>query len=473
MSAFTLVEGDVTLRSGGIETATADGVPLPVGTRGYVAVGFDVSSTRFMRVDGSGRQIIVGPDAPGAAATGNPVVAAGVDIGGFVRPIFTDSAGRQRFVGAADNATPVTGAPVLVGGSDGTNVYRLLTDTAGRLQVNVVGGGGGGTSSSFAAAFPVSGTAAGFYDGANMQGARVHDLDTTGGTEFNIGVSLRLPGAGGSVLGGTLSDPIRTDPTGTTTQPTALVSWLGSVAPTVGQKTSVASIPVVLASDQSTINVNASNPSVGTNNLAIPASSTLIGGSDGTNLRPLRTLTDGTQVIRYKELPSFTMLASSVVLGNNKSLLSVVNAGGSSVALRILSLYLVNVQTTSVSGVIGNFEIRRITGHSVGTDITATVETLDTADSLNGSVTARTGATVAGESSKLLWRTLFSTDEWVSGNEDVESTDHDFQVMFPIWVRKDPDSKPLVLRAGEGFTVKFATNSTNGTFDIMAVVAQE
>lgn len=252
MSSYKLIEGDVTLRSSGIETAVGDALPLPIGTRGYISVGFDGINTRFMRVDSSGRLIVVGPDAPGASATGNPVVAAGVDLGGFVRQIFTDSSGRQRIVGAADNATPVTGSPVLVGGSDGTNVYRLLTDSAGRLIVI-----GSGTSSTFGSPFPTDGTAAGYYDGTNMQGARVFDLDTGAGTEWNVGVSLRLPATGGSVVGGTSLNPIRIDPTGTTTQPIDTVAWFGSTAPTVGQKTMADSIPVVLPSDQ-TITANPS-----------------------------------------------------------------------------------------------------------------------------------------------------------------------------------------------------------------------
>lgn len=181
---FKLIEGDVTLRSSGIETAVGDGLALPIGTRGYISVGFDGVSTRYIRVDGSGRTIIVGPDAAGAAATANPVVVGGIDIGGFVRQIFTDSSGRQRIVGAADHGSPVTGYPVLVAGSDGINAYRLLTDTAGRLQIG----------------------------------------------------TLQLPAA---LVGGRLD--------------TNIGSWLGSTAPTVGQKTMANSIPVVLASDQTAI----------------------------------------------------------------------------------------------------------------------------------------------------------------------------------------------------------------------------
>ena len=45
------------------------------------------------------------------------------------------------------------------------------------------------------------------------------DLDTGAGTQNIAGVSLRRSAAGGSVEFGTATDPVRTDPTGTTTQP--------------------------------------------------------------------------------------------------------------------------------------------------------------------------------------------------------------------------------------------------------------
>jgi hypothetical protein len=94
-------------------------------------------------------------------------------------------------------------------------------DSANRaVNVNVVaGGGGGGTSSTFGAAFPATGTAAGYSDGTNMQGGRVFDTDSGGGTEWTLGTILRKAGVGGSVDFGTLADPIRIDPTGTTIQP--------------------------------------------------------------------------------------------------------------------------------------------------------------------------------------------------------------------------------------------------------------
>lgn len=59
--------------------------------------------------------------------------------------------------------------------------------------------GSGGTSSNFASTFPSAGTGIGFSDGTNMQGARVFDLDSGAGTEYGLGVSMRIAASGGSI----------------------------------------------------------------------------------------------------------------------------------------------------------------------------------------------------------------------------------------------------------------------------------
>lgn len=124
-----------------------------------------------------------------------------------------------------------------------------------------------------------------------------YDLDTGAGTETAQGITLRKSASGGSVELGTSTDPIRTDPTGTTTQPisgtvnalqsgtwdinnitgsvslptgaatasnqatgnASLSAIQGSVASidgklnSLGQKAMAASAPVVIASDQSAV----------------------------------------------------------------------------------------------------------------------------------------------------------------------------------------------------------------------------
>lgn len=82
---------------------------------------------------------------------------------------------------------------------DGTNIINAGDNVNNALRVNIVAGAaGGGTSSSFGAAFPATGTASGFFDGTNMQGSRVFDLDSGAGTQYAFGVNLRFTGAGGS-----------------------------------------------------------------------------------------------------------------------------------------------------------------------------------------------------------------------------------------------------------------------------------
>jgi len=45
------------------------------------------------------------------------------------------------------------------------------------------------------------------------------DLDSDAGTDSHEVIAIGLPGSGGHVVGGTVANPIRTDPTGTSTQP--------------------------------------------------------------------------------------------------------------------------------------------------------------------------------------------------------------------------------------------------------------
>ena len=206
------------------------------------------------------------------------------------------------------------------------NQALLSTDLAGALRVAGTISATNASIGSNAAVAPTSSTQVGGSDGTNLQAVRVFDVDSGAGTQYALGVNLRKSASGGSVELGTGADPIRTDPTGTTTQPISAVAlplptgaateatlatraaaaqlpavlvggrldenigaWLGSTAPTVGQKTMASSVPVVIASDQSAIpitgSITATNPSVGLNAAAAPTSSTQVGGSDGTNLQ--------------------------------------------------------------------------------------------------------------------------------------------------------------------------------------------
>ena len=199
--------------------AVLNGVAIPAGTPGLLVMGSDGTNSRYLTVDGSGRAVAVGAGIAG---------------------------------------TPAGGVLSVQGVAGGTPLPISGTITASNASVGVNG-----------AADPGSSTQAGGTDGTNLQPFKVFDLDTGGGTDYNQGVSIRLPGAGGSVAGGIAANPLRTDPTGTTTQPISATSLplptgaateatLGGVLTTtafqarintLGQKTGANSTPVVLASD--------------------------------------------------------------------------------------------------------------------------------------------------------------------------------------------------------------------------------
>jgi hypothetical protein len=131
----------------------------------------------------------------GAAVVGNPVLTAGYD-GTNARTELTDTAGRQRVVGAAASGAAVVGDPVRAAGSDGTNTRDLKTNAAGRLEEVLYDGSGN----------PV---------GVILDGS-IYRLQTAAQVE----------------------------------------KWFGSTAPTVGQKVAASSLPVIIASDQSTLPVS-------------------------------------------------------------------------------------------------------------------------------------------------------------------------------------------------------------------------
>lgn len=587
----------------GYEVNVKPNITIPSGTSAIIAGGSDSGTARFLSVDSSGRPIIAGAGIAGTPAGGVVTI--------------------QGIVGGV--ALPISGSITASNSSIGSN----------------------------GSAIPTSSTQIGVSDGTNLQVPRGYDLDTGGGTQYNLGVNLRLSSSGGSVEFGTNTNPIRIDPTGTTIQPVSgtvaatqsgtwtvqpgntanTTPWLSTInqggnsatvtvsnalkvdgsavtQPVSGTVTanagtgnftiigtatdnttnSTSKLPVIAAVSTTTAptyttgnmvplsvdtagalrvtgSITANNASVSTTGTAPPASATYIGGSvttaaptyttgqmnalslttagslrvdgsgstqpvsgtvtsnqgtantlanrwpvivtDGTNTMPtgdvaargvFNRITDGTNTAavkaastaavdtdpalvvavspnntsftRDREFATFTALATGIALGNNKSMFSIENTTGSAVKCRIHEIYMINVQTSGVTGVVTTFQLRRATSHAAGTPITA-IETMETTDTLDSSITARTNATITGESATLLWRALWSSDDWGTGGADVESNAHDFQTMFPIYSRKTQGLKPIILNANETLTIKCATNTTAGTFDLLVVFTQE
>lgn len=234
---------------------------------------------------------------------------------------------------------------------------------------------------------------------------------------------------------------------------------------TLGQKAMAASAPIVVASDQSPVRVRGADAD------GVPATEApvLAAGNDGTNVRTLRTDVTGRQFVRQFEEPTFVVQVTGAAIGNGKSMLSLLNTG--TAVMRLRELWIINSQTTSVTGIVGEFQARRITGHSAGTNLTGNILPHDTADAVPAGLSARTGATVAGQAAVALWRRLFSTDEFGPGAQDVESNDHAHGNHTPVY-KSEPPKKPITIRQNEGVHILFNTNSTAGSFDVVAVLSE-
>lgn len=136
-----------------------------------------------------------------------------------------------------------------------------LSVTAGILDVNATFGGVVVVSvpsvGLTGAAVPAQADQVGGPDAAGLLRAqRLYDTDSGAGSEFTLGTVLRATSNGGSVEVGTSANPLRVDPTGSTSQPTTNPTQLPG---SLGQKLMAASLPVVLASDQSALPVTAAS----------------------------------------------------------------------------------------------------------------------------------------------------------------------------------------------------------------------
>ena len=183
-----------------------------------------------------------------------------------------DGTQKSQLMGAAKGGSVALAVTATGAGADKTLLDCILRNTDG--SVASLGGGGGSSGSTIGSAVPTSATPSGFTDGANLQFARVFDQDTGAGVEYVQGVSLRIPGSGGSVAGGTATNPLRVDPTGTTTQPVS-----GTVTANIS-----GSVPVTGAFFQSTQPVSiASSVAITAASLPLPtgaaADATLTGGT--------------------------------------------------------------------------------------------------------------------------------------------------------------------------------------------------
>lgn len=375
--------------SSGNPLSVQNGVAIPANTPALLFAGSDGTNSRYITIDSSGHPVVVGAGTAGSPS-GGVISIQGVASGTVVPISGTVTANIGTTNGLALDATLAkltisqgtalgTNTQALIGGSVTTsaptystgNINPLSLTTAGALRIDgsgvtqpvsgtVTANAGSGTFNvagtvtanagtgnfnnsaigTVGSAVPSSASLSGYSDGVNTQLARVFDVDSGGGTQYVQGVNLRLSSSGGSVEFGTNTNPIRIDPTGTTTQPVSgtVTANAGTGNFTVVQATAsnllanvgglgasgaaVSGNPVRIGGSDGTNTRDISTDASGriiiigaaANGAAVAGNPVLIAGSDGSNARSIRTATDGT--VRIDPTGTTTQPVSGTVTAN-------------------------------------------------------------------------------------------------------------------------------------------------------------
>lgn len=149
---------------------------------------------------------------------------------------------------------------------------------------------------------------------------------------------------------------------------------------------------------------------------------------------------------------SYTLTAQNIAFAANKCMACIFNGVGSGKVVRVYRIWVYNNQLVTVTGVLTNLEIRKITAASGGTDLTFTKHDSNSA-AVDANIVAGTNKTVT--LGGLYRRVLWSTDE-PTANTAISLDEFEcFMPFTNIWSMgyADTNSEPITLREGEGVTV--------------------
>lgn len=161
------------------------------------------------------------------------------------------------------------------------------------------------------------------------------------------------------------------------------------------------------------------------------------------------------QSVYLSEEETYTAVADAVAFAANKHHITIHNATGSGVTVRIHKILPINLSLSAVTGVGVRFEVRKTASvPSAGTVITP--DKFDSSNSnLPAGITVRTNATVTD--GNLLFPMALNNDE-------IPLTSLNTNTQMRNIFYDDLKTQPYVLRENEGITVKQPTSTTVGSF---------
>jgi hypothetical protein len=168
------------------------------------------------------------------------------------------------------------------------------------------------------------------------------------------------------------------------------------------------------------------------------------------------------------EPATFTAIADRVAPAANKFILTLFNTS-STRKIVIQKVLIYNWQTAVITGVLLEFEVKRITARTAGVAVTPFAH--DSNDALSAGISADTGSTAVTEGT-LIRRAFSASEETKIGAltlENSASVDDNFAMV----VEKKDGTKGHVLRQNQGIAIKQITSSTVGNVSAVVVFTDE
>lgn len=162
---------------------------------------------------------------------------------------------------------------------------------------------------------------------------------------------------------------------------------------------------------------------------------------------------------------TYTASAIGATFASNKSMIGIFNGSGSGRIVRVYRVWVLNNQTSAVTGVLTTWTLRRSSAQTGGTAITA-VKHDSNSESMPAQVAIATGGTVTltGDNAFRAW--VWSNDEPAVSS----GTSDEFETLIPlncVWDSTgDSNIEPIVLREGQGLSVHHSGSSAVGIADI-------
>lgn len=154
------------------------------------------------------------------------------------------------------------------------------------------------------------------------------------------------------------------------------------------------------------------------------------------------------QGVYFDGLPTFRVLAPAIVPAANKYHIVLRNSTGSAQTLYLLGLYAINDNVTAVTGVINQFNLRRVTGTPTLTALTPYAYNSD--DPALANVVAGHTATAGLTDSTIILPLVLSSEE----NTAVPTNTGMFLQHQNLLPAMHPYGRPLALRPDQAVAVK-------------------